>query len=90
MPKKKAKKTITKRNASEQPEPEIKEVVVGTGQERAEASERAKTCAEEVSAVLAKYRCRIMPTIDMGSIEPVGVAGNKIQISATYWFAPEA
>lgn len=66
----------------------IDELVQGTPDERTEAQARAETCALELQAVLGAHRCRIMPRIDPNKIEPVGLAGDKIQITATFYIAP--
>ena len=52
-----------------------------------EARDRARRCAEEVDAILRKYRCRIVPQIDQP--EPVGTYGACIQIRASYGYIPE-
>lgn len=70
------------------PPDEVTELVDAKRPERDDAQERARECAKAISYVLDKHRCRIMPRIDPASIEPVGLAGNKIQIEATFWIAP--
>jgi hypothetical protein len=73
---------------NETPADEVTELVDAPKDARQEAQARAHECAAEVQEVLAKHRCRIMPRIDPETIEPVGLAGNKIQIESTYWIAP--
>lgn len=67
---------------------EVTELVEGTDDAREEAQGRARAAAEEIGAILKRHRCAIMPRIDPERIEPVGMAGDKIQITATYWVAP--
>lgn len=69
---------------------EVTSLVDAPQVERDDAQDRAGMCAKEISAILDKHRCRIMPRIDMANIEPVGLAGNKIQIESTFWIAPLA
>ena len=69
---------------------EVTELVDAPQPERDDARERAHKCSMEIAAVLDKHRCRIMPRIDPQTIEPVGLAGDKIQIAATFWIAPVA
>lgn len=57
---------------------------------RQDARARAEACTREINAALLRHRCRIMPRIDPAGIEPVGVAGDKIIIAATFWIAPLA
>ena len=67
---------------------EITDLVEADQAARDEAAERAQKCGQELAVVLNKHRCRIMPRIDPNAIEPVGMAGDKVQITATYWIAP--
>ena len=67
---------------------EIKELINANPTARDEAQERATKGSQEIAAILEKHQCRIMPRIDPETIEPVGLAGDKIQIAATFWIAP--
>lgn len=58
--------------------------------EREDAAERAAQCASEIDAALRRHRCRIIPQLDPANVEPVGVAGNKVQLTATYGIFPLA
>lgn len=69
---------------------EVTELVDAKQPARDDAQARANACASEIDLILEKHRCRIVPRIDMGAIEPVGVLGNKIQIESSYWIAPLA
>ena len=69
---------------------EITELNKANQNDREDAQKRAHDCSEEIGAILEKYQCRIMPRIDPESIEPVGLGGDKVQISATFWIAPLA
>lgn len=57
---------------------------------RQDARARAQACTQEINAALMRHRCRIMPRIDPANIEPVGVAGDKIIVAASFWIAPLA
>lgn len=75
------------------PKPDASEVTDLVDADRAarlDARARAETCTREINAALMRHRCRIMPRIDPANIEPVGVAGDKIMIAATFWIAPLA
>ena len=67
---------------------EVTELTDATKTDRDDAQARARECSIEIGAILEKHQCRIMPRIDPDSIEPVGLGGDKIQISATFWIAP--
>ena len=81
---------MSKKEPTAPAEDEVTELVDGTPETRDDALARANACHDEVAEVLAKHRCRILPHIDPSSIEPVGVAGDKVQITATFWIAPLA
>jgi hypothetical protein len=68
--------------------PATDELVPGTPSERELAQERAQSCAHDLAQVLEHHRCRIMPLIRPDQVEPVGLDGNKVQITATYYVAP--
>lgn len=57
---------------------------------RQNAQARAEACSREIGAALAKHRCRIMPRIDPANIEHIGVGGDKVMITASFWIAPLA
>lgn len=69
---------------------EITDLVDADKAARQDARARAEACTKEVNAALLRHRCRIMPRIDPANIEPVGVAGDKIIVAATFWVAPLA
>ena len=69
---------------------EVTQLVEAPPDARQEALMRAEACSRELGAILSKYRCRIMPRIDPLNVEPVGVAGDKVIITATFWIAPLA
>ena len=54
------------------------------------AMKRADLCSREINEALVKHRCRIMPRIDPAHVEHVGVGGDKVMITATFWIAPLA
>lgn len=80
--------TVEHEDAVELTETDVEELVEGTADERDDAARRAALAQKAISEVLDKYRCRIIPRIPLETIEPVGVLGNKVQITATYWIAP--
>jgi len=69
---------------------DVTDLVDAPQNDRDDAQARAGACAAEISEILEKHRCRIMPRIDPATIEPVGLAGDKIQIQASFWIAPLA
>jgi len=74
----------------ETPTEEITDLVEADEAQRKDAAERARSCAIQVEEVLARHNCRILPRIDPSMVEPVGLAGDRVQITATYWIAPMA
>lgn len=68
-------------------ESEVTKLVDAPPDARQDAVARAEACTNEIGAILAKYRCRIMPRLAQ---EPVGVANDKVIIAATFWIAPLA
>jgi len=82
---KKAKELVKRAAAAGEP---IDELVTGTPDERELAKARANQCAHDLSLVLEHHRCRIMPVIRPDQVEPVGLDGSKVQITATYYVAP--
>ena len=65
----------------EQAQPEI------TAEMREAARARAIKCGEELSEVLKKHRCRIVPYI--AEPEPVGRDGTKLMVQAAYGIIPD-
>ncbi|MCP4794068.1 MAG: hypothetical protein GY882_12175 [Actinomycetia bacterium] len=74
--------------AQEQPVDEVTSLVDAPQPDRDDAQQRAHLCATDIQEILERHRCRIMPRIDPATIEPVGLAGDKVQIQATFWIAP--
>ena len=69
---------------------EVTELIDAPQPARDDARQRAQACAAQIDEALAQHRCCIMPRIDPSAIEPVGVAGDKVQITATYGILPLA
>lgn len=67
---------------------DVTELVDAPANARDDAQARARACADELAPILDKHRCRILPRLELSDIEPVGLAGDKIQLAATYWIAP--
>lgn len=74
--------------AKDQLDDQVDELVQGTTSERDQALERAQACSNDLQKILAKHRCRIMPRLDPATAEPVGLAGDKLQLTATFFIAP--
>lgn len=55
-------------------------------EEKADAASRARSCAGEIEQVLRRWNCRILAQIHPA--EPVGWAGDRVQISASYGIVP--
>lgn len=69
---------------------EVSGLVEATPDARQNARARAEACSHEINAALARHHCRILPRIDPAHIEPVGMTGDRVIITATFWIAPLA
>lgn len=76
---------MAKKTDPQIPAEEVTNLVEATPDARRDALMRAEACARELGPILAKYRCQIQPRLTQ---EPVGVAGDKIIMAATFWIAP--
>ena len=62
------------------------EPVDATPEEKLDAAARAQSCAADLQMLLRRWNCRIVATINPP--EPVGWAGDRVQISAGYGIVP--
>lgn len=90
MAKDKTSKEPVEKPAEKPAAQEVTQLVNAPQDVRQAALARAAACTQEITAVLMKHRCRIMPRIDPANIETVGLAGDKVIIAATFWIAPLA
>ena len=69
-----------------EPAPGQEEPVDATPEQRVDAAARARSCATDLQILLRRWNCRIVATINPP--EPVGWAGDRVQISAGYGIVP--